>query len=188
MWRSTYVAALFAMFMVFSQTASAEVQIDTRGLTDAQKAELVKQAEAMKSTIAQEETTEKIDKWVNVGERIGKMMGGAAKEVGIAVNDFVKTPVGQMTAALIIWNYIGSALVHVIAGFALLGLTVIGTRFAYHVLSAPTIEYDPENRDWRGRPRIKSYKPHALGDGETFMMWIGGMAGVGLSVFVMFSW
>ena len=117
---------IIAASLLFSAASMAQttIDIDTHGLTNEQKAELVKQVEQMKSAAnaidANIPTVAQIDQWANVGEHIGKMMGGAAKEVGVAVNDFVKTPVGVMTAGLIIWSYMGSMIVHVVSGWAML--------------------------------------------------------------------
>lgn len=108
---------LIAVVMcMFAFPAFAAINnIDTNGLTEAQKAQLVQQAEQMKNATPLD-TANKVDQWVNIGEKIGKMLGGAAKEVGIAVNEFVQTPVGKMTAVLIVWNYMGSMIVHVLSG------------------------------------------------------------------------
>jgi hypothetical protein len=52
-------------------------------------------------------TTKKVEEWAEFGERFGKVIATVAKELGIAANDFVKTPVGKLTAIAIIWKTFG---------------------------------------------------------------------------------
>ena len=95
-----------------------------------------------------------IGEWVDIGERIGKMLGGAAREVGVAVNDFVDTPVGKMTMVLIVWNYMGSMIVHVFGGLLVmvLGLSII--LYMYKRSTQDVVHYDSEKTDIFGRARL----------------------------------
>lgn len=91
-------------------------------LSEAQKAQILegvqKQAQLNSSIGVLEKASDPatVQKWVDVGTNIGKSLGGAAKEVGVAVNDFVETPVGMLTAFLIVWHVMGAALVHFFGG------------------------------------------------------------------------
>lgn len=115
---------LLILLTLFTSISFAQTQInvDTQGLTTEQKAQLATQIEQMKSQSksvlpnVDAIQPEVVDKWVTTGQHFGQMMGGAAKEVGVQVNDFVKTPVGLMTACLIIWNYMGAMITHVVIG------------------------------------------------------------------------
>lgn len=126
-------------------------------LSDTEKAEIIKIV-ADKANNAQNPNSmvpspEKVGQWLDLGPKIGQMIGGAAKEVGIAVNDFVKTPVGQLTMLLIIWKLIGASLIHVVGAFVVL---VVGTwaikKYFSHIRS---IEYDVDKVDIFKRARIK---------------------------------
>lgn len=125
-------------------------------LSDTEKAEIIKivadKANAQ-GPAAAIPTPEKVGQWLDLGPKIGQMIGGAAKEVGIAVNDFVKTPVGQLTMLLIIWKLIGASLIHVVGAFVVL---VVGTwatkKYFSHTRS---IEYDVDKVDIFKRARIK---------------------------------
>lgn len=71
-------------------------------LTTQQQADVLKQIattvdQAKVMPIVTEENVEKVERWVNVGTNIGKGLAGAAKELGVAVNDFSQTGVGQWT-------------------------------------------------------------------------------------------
>lgn len=61
-------------------------------------------------------TPQKVSEWVDVGTKIGQGIGGAAKEVGIAVNEFVKTPVGMAVMGIFVWKFMGGVIVHVVGG------------------------------------------------------------------------
>jgi hypothetical protein len=66
--------------------------------------------------------TQTTNEWLNIGERIGQGFAGAAKELGIAANDFAASPVGKWVAFLIIWHFMGAMAVHI--GFGLLFLVI----------------------------------------------------------------
>lgn len=178
------VLLAFALLFTLS-TASAAVQINTDGLTESQKADLVKQAEAMKAQslpgTALADTTEK---WLNIGERFGKMIGSAAREVGVAANEFLNTPVGKLTAAVIVYQYIGSSIIHIFAGVLILimGASII-TYLGRHRRSL-TVKHDTETKNIFGNhPVISSVRDKM--DDDTFGWSIAlYVATVGLATIV----
>ena len=174
--------------MLFSLNVFAAVEVDTTGLTNAQKATLVQQAEQFKKESTNMSSAEQVDQWVNVGERIGKMMGGAAKEVGIAVNEFVKTPVGKMTAAVIVWNYMGSMIVHVVSGlFVLICSWGLLTWYGRRATSM-VVEYHPTERNWLGQAVLVSKKRGSLDSDIWLGLITGYLISLLLSIFIIFSW
>ncbi len=180
----------FVMFF-FSLSAMAAIDVDTRGLSDTQKAELVKMAESMKTTPVAKaaDTVEAVDKWVNVGERIGKMMGGAAKEVGVAVNQFIDTPVGKMTAAIIVWNYMGGMVVHVISGWVFLLLSWSMLVWFIRRNTRLVIQYDKtKERNWLGRYPIISKQRDSLDDNSQVLVAFGFVLTTVVGVTIMFAW
>jgi hypothetical protein len=100
-------------------------------LSDAQKIEIMQQVNQKANTVVTTTTATKVNEWVNVGTNIGKGLAGAAKEVGVAVNDFAKTDVGQLTMYLIVWNIMGSAIVHIIGGLMIWFIGLIFIIFYY---------------------------------------------------------
>lgn len=56
---------------------------------------------------APKETVVRAKEWAEVGQQLGQAIAVTAKELNIAVNDFVKTPVGMMTAGIVIYSYLG---------------------------------------------------------------------------------
>lgn len=145
---------LLVLFLV-SPVSIALGQISTSGLSDTQRAALEVYAAQLRQETAKNNTpsAKSVEEWVEVGSNIGKGLAGAAKEVGVAVNDFVKTPVGQITAAVILWKFIGSAIVHLIGGLVVL---LSGWAFMAYInrrLSPLLVSYDPDKTDVFGRSR-----------------------------------
>lgn len=99
-------------------TASAQETVDVSKLTAEQKATLQKTAEQMQgqpgniSAVAREET----EKWAELGGNMGKAAVGAAKEIGMAANEFVGTPLGKVTMAVVIYKVIGRDVIGIFVG------------------------------------------------------------------------
>lgn len=116
----TAMFAVFAMTFILSiQPSNAAVgncNISQSGLTKDQHQILVLQCQAMKtgSTVHKkvtETTPEDIKEWAGVAKGFAEALGVAAKEMGIAVNDFLGSPAGVLTAILIMWKVMGNVFV-----------------------------------------------------------------------------
>lgn len=158
-------------------------------LSDTEKAEIIKIV-ADKANNAQNPNSmvpspEKVGQWLDLGPKIGQMIGGAAKEVGIAVNDFVKTPVGQLTMLLIIWKLIGASLVHILGAFTVL---IVGS-WALRKYAAPerTVEYDVDKVDIFKRSRIKRVRQESSTGDALFFRIIAQAAILGAFVVIMLT-
>lgn len=140
----------------------------TEGLTAAQQAEIDMQTASMRKENAQKNegsakqkaepsipVAKRVDEWVDVGLKVGQAMGGAAKEMSIAVNEFAKTPVGIITLMIIVFKmmgtwvitmlvHLGSALIVMITGFSFIRYMNRNTR-------SVVMTYDTEKRDLLGR-------------------------------------
>lgn len=151
--------------------ANAEVTINTSGLTEAQKAQLVQQAEQMKQAEKGDIiSTSTVEKWANFTEVFGKAISTTAKEIGVQANEFVTTPVGKMTAAVIIYRYVGkdliSAVIHIISGLLVIG---IGIYWTFRIVTSSrqvTIEYDETTKNIFGNYVVKSIKKSTV-SGDT---------------------
>lgn len=72
------------------------------------------EVESSKYYVPSEKPVEKlkvVQAWAEAGAQLGAALANAAKELGVAANDFVKTPVGIMTAGIIIYKYVGKDLI-----------------------------------------------------------------------------
>lgn len=123
--------------LAYAQQSPANVSVQGAGfdkLTVEQKAEVIKQISVLSNNNVKDQlipgksiTTDDLDKWANFGEKIGKGLGAAAKQLNIAVNEFADTTVGKIAIALIVWNFFGEAVVMIFVGLSvwIIGFTVI---------------------------------------------------------------
>lgn len=102
-------------------SAHAQTTVDVSKLTPEQQAAVKKSIDSMKgepniSQTAREET----EKWVELGGNMGKAAVGAAKELGMAANEFVATPIGRVTMGVVVYKVIGKDVLKTITGFCVL--------------------------------------------------------------------
>lgn len=159
-------AAHAAGFSKLSETEKAAIikQIAEQAAAKKDTPNLVQDLAATAAADAKN-TPEKVDQWLNIGERIGKMIGGAAKEVGVAVNDFVKTPVGLTAMGLIVWHYMGGVIVHFFGGLLVMGVGLGFVVYFARRYRGETITYDTEKKDVFGRSVVSKIDRKPM-DGE----------------------
>lgn len=109
---------LIALLLILSlQIPAFAATANVNGLTDEQAAELELMGERMKSnTVESIPNAEKLSQYAELGEQIAKAIGAAAKECGVAVNEFVETPVGKLTTFIIVYKLIGRDMMHYVCG------------------------------------------------------------------------
>lgn len=140
----------FAATSGLSTTSVSSAGFDK--LSEAEKAEVIKQVADKASTKNafggdREVTDEKVEKWVKLGTQIGAGLAGAAKEVGIAVNDFAKTPVGQLTMMLIVWHMVGGVMVHIFGGIFIIVIGLWFIRFMLKRAYPDKVTYSKEHKN-----------------------------------------
>ncbi len=116
--RSFIVLFALVLMVMFGSVAHA-VQLDMNGLSEAAQAELaVKVAELRKAALETPIMPDvaEMEKYVSVGEQIGKALAVTARELGIEVNNFASTPVGLIAIFLIVWHFFGAMIVHLAFG------------------------------------------------------------------------
>lgn len=183
----TYDAARGAGFDRLSESEKAEIL-----KTIASKAEAKAKAEAptpvatLVEQTAAVATTSNAEQWLNVGERIGKMFGSAAKEAGIAVNEFAKSPVGSLAMALIVWHYMGATIAHLFGGVLVLiagaCFIVWVARRRRHVVTT----YQEGKLSWLGNPIVLRREVSKMDDdtfGWTLFFWFITVAAALVTMF-----
>jgi hypothetical protein len=157
---ATFVTPAFAVPAVSASDISS---IDVSKLTPEQKTQLMAQAtelqkQATSTTNISATVRNEATAWGELGANMGKAAVSAAKEIGVAANDFVQTPLGKITMGIVIFKVMGGAIIHLVVGIFLL-LTFLSVAL-YLVLKNKygTVEYEyvegPFNA-WR-RKRVKS--------------------------------
>ena len=130
---------------------------DTRGLTTAQIAEFKAQmatAQAVNAqtsvageTLSSLPSAEELTKYAELGEAIAKGLGAAAKELGMAVDEFLGTTAGMIVAMLIVYNFIGSDLITMFIGFfVMIPLTYAALRKVLFWIRLESYEYDENGK------------------------------------------
>lgn len=162
---------LFSAVSFAGNTADAVNSAGFSKLSEAEKAEVIKMVADKAATkeagmIPQLASEDKVEKWVKIGSNIGQGLAGAAKEVGVAVNDFAKTPVGQLTMMLIVWHMIGAQLIHVFGGIM---IWIVGIAIIRHMVARAypsKITYSKEVKNIFGNYVIEKSEPIAIDDGN----------------------
>ena len=138
--------------------------IDVSSLTDEQKTQLMSQAvqlqkeqPALDAANMSETVRTEASKWADLGSNVGKAAVSAAKELGVAANDFVQTPLGKITMGIVIFKVIGSSLIHLIVGLIVLltGLSIaiyLILKKKYH-----SVEYENATNGWGTKKTIKAF-------------------------------
>ena len=189
------------MFMVLTTSAFAEISATTIGnagwdkLSDAQKSEVLqvvanKVVETDKNKISTNDLNNpaKLNEWVDLGKNIGLAFNGAAKELGIAVNDFVNTPVGMITMILIIWHFIGGMILHFVGSILVLVVGLGFVRWHYRTQVEMVEEYSLDKTNIFGNARLVSLtEPSPDNDWKVWYMIIGVITIIG-SLVVAFTY
>ena len=163
------LAMLVSVSAFAGNTSEAVRDAGFNKLSEAEKAEVIKMvAEKASSkdtgTIQHLDTPDKVEKWVKIGSNIGQGLAGAAKEVGVAVNDFAKTTVGQLTMVLIVWHMIGGQLIHILGGVL---IWIVGIAIIRHMVGRAypsKITYSKEVKNIFGNYVVESVEPIAIND------------------------
>jgi len=93
---------------------SQVVSIDLSKLPPEEAAKVLNAKRIINGDYTAKEMTAQVSEWANVGTNLGKAMVSAAKEVGIATNEFVDTPIGKLTAGVVLWKVAGKDLLKII--------------------------------------------------------------------------
>jgi hypothetical protein len=158
--------------------------LDTRGLT-------AEQVRAIQAQIAQQTVQNAKGGDVNAtlslastwgsqaavaAEGFAKALGIAARELGVTVNDFLGTPAGKLTAAVIIWKVAGATIVSMLYGSLVL---VLGCTIAWQLarsIGTEKWELVPYSRLWglwSGQRRKRVLRPYKdYSEGEAFMTFV----------------
>lgn len=127
---SIIAVPVFAQTQTASQSSTEVVLAEMQTFTPEQKAQL---AEAAKDIRLGHSYAASAKEWAEVGSSIGKGLVATANEMGVAVNDFARTPVGKIAVALIVWKVAGGDIIHVVVA-----LFACGLLFAWYKLFVRT--------------------------------------------------
>jgi hypothetical protein len=187
--------ALAVMALVFCTASfAAQTNIDTTGLSDAQVAELKAHAAKVVADAAKPAADNPgavmtlAATWgqqaAQAAEGFARAISLAAKELGVTVNEFLKTDAGKLTAALIIWKVAGAAIVKMLWAMLFMVVGQVIARVIYKRLFTKeykSVEYSYFGGLFKGTKLVRVPKTIAElhGDGEWLMLWIMIAASLG---------
>ena len=182
-----------AVLAVSVSTFASTTNVDVKGLSEAQIAEIKaiaakKVAETAAAQGGGSLNTQDLASSVTfaatwgqqaamAAEGFAKAMGIAAKELNIAINDFLTTPAGMITAGLVIWKVAGASIAQLFFGLIILAVGLSFVRFLYHRLFTAgfeTKEYSHFGGLFRGTKQIRKIKSFSdlKTDGEWFVFCV----------------
>lgn len=144
---NVYVSLVrFVLLCSFAISLSVNAQtINTENLSSQQINQLAEVAANMRKDPAKisEKVRDEVQAWTDLGQNIGRATVGAAKEVGMAANEFAQTPLGIITTSIVVYKMIGEDILSLIFGSLLIlfgsTLGIYASRQGYK----RTYEYKP---------------------------------------------
>jgi hypothetical protein len=125
---------------------------------------------------------EALSAYGTVAQEWAKALGIAANELGIAVDEFLGTGAGKLTAAVIIWQVAGDSILGIIIGIPLLIIVIVlGIKFARRGL-IKNITYSETEKNWRGKPIVTSIDYRDVDESPSY--WIGYVVTIILSIWI----
>lgn len=173
--RALLLVASFAAFTAHAQQ-DPECFIDP----DWKQSKINETLEACKQqaeSAAPEVVAQNVSAYAEVAKGVAEAIGIAAREVGVAVDEFVKTDAGKMTIALIVWHVAGDDIKGVLFGTP---VAIFGAWFLFGMWARirRTGEYDTVKK-WYGEKRIPKYKGfNDLTEGEGWLLAVTFVAGM----------
>ena len=164
------------LFFVLAVLGASAFALDTNGLTPEQIAAVQKSIDAAKQANTGT-TLSMASEWgaqaATAAEGFAKALGIAAREIGVTVNEFISTPAGKLTAALIVWKVAGATLVSMVYGMVVLVVGLYATwLLAQHIATEKYVSA-PYSRFWglwAGERKVRVYRPFSdYSEGDCIM-------------------
>ena len=165
--KNAFLFLLFALcsFPVFAQqqvTTTEALYSKVATLNEEQKALLLENATAIQNGTS---TAVKTKAWVDVSASLGTALAATAREMGVAVNDFARSPVGKLATVLIVWKVIGDDIVKL---FISLGALLLMFGW-YRMFLRSFGDYDDKGKLIKISTKT-GYSDSKHGDGWMFLM------------------
>jgi hypothetical protein len=117
-----------------------------------------------------------VREWGQIGQAVGVGVISAAKELGVAANEFAKTDLGKITVAILIYKYMGKELIdqtsrvfNTVIRMCVLVFGIMTAWFFYRkAVYTKTVVYTPRPilwGSWTWMKKTVTYARHTRGDG-----------------------
>jgi hypothetical protein len=192
-----FFVTILMMFSISVWAGNDSASVQAAGfakLSESEKAEVIKMVadkalskdsgSGLASTV---ESVDKVERWVKIGSNIGQGLAGAAKEMGVAVNDFANTPVGRMTTYLIVWQIVGGTLMHFIGGLLVWIIGFAAIRMIISHAYPDEVIYSAEKKTFFGNAAIESKSRPEMSGEMTGVVVTASAVVIGAGVITMFA-
>ena len=161
-------------------------------LTKVQQAEITLQAAKAAETVPLNvPTAASVKEYSELVNAIGTGVKDTAVQLGVAANDFIKTPVGMLTAGFIAWNYVGDTFLGIIAGGIWFMFMLPAWIYVYRRLALiNSIEYYAKGAREDGKRKVVTYADKfdsKIGEGLHFILFIALIMICGTGFIVIFA-
>jgi hypothetical protein len=119
---------LFALFLSVAVPCVVPA-LDVASMSPQQRLELQAQLDHANKPI-EVRVREEAAQWADLGANVGRALIGAAKELGIAANEFSQTGLGKCVVALVVVKLLGGTLAHLAAAVLVM---LLGSTFFWYV-------------------------------------------------------
>lgn len=161
-----FVISLLGALLVSSSVYAQTVNIDTRDLSDEQKAQLILKIEEMKKanngSVVENVTDnltdpKKLNEWVELGKNVGLALTAVAGELGVAADQVLNSTTGKIAMVMIIWKVMGQDVLNIVGGVAtwFVVSTIILWSFNFFHMTKPVKNKDG-NTEYVKRYAFKS--------------------------------
>ena len=171
------ILAVLALFVSSTVFAATQTTVDVSKLTAEQKAQINKQVAelANEPTNISANVRKEAEAWSELGANMGKAMVGAAREVGVAANEFGQTSLGKVVVGIVTYKVVGRDILGVIFGSVIL---VFGYGLALWLFITKRwsdVQYEYEPVLWGMYKRQRVIKSHTDNDVVTTKVLAGGV-------------
>jgi len=172
---------IMVVMMLSMTVANAEyLDVNVGSLSETQKAELsvqiAKMKEAAKTIPSPKVSAAQVKEYSALVTAIGSGVKDTAVQLGVAANDFVKTPVGMLTAGLIAWNYVGETILGVAVGGVWFLVMISGWVYFYRrLVLIESIEYYDKGAREDGKRKVvvfRSDRSDKVSQEVHFFLWV----------------
>ena len=108
------VLAVFSFSTLAQQVPECKIDPDWKQSKIQETLEACKQST---TAIVPQAVAQDVSAYAEIAKGVAEAIGIAAREVGVAVDEFVKTDTGKMTVALIVWHVAGDCGQDIAAAF-----------------------------------------------------------------------
>jgi len=183
------VLILLALALVSTSALAADPAPTIAQQIEAKKKELEALQAVATPTNVSAAVREEAAAWGNLGANMGHALVGAAKEVGVATNEFAATPLGKVTVGIVAYKIVGRELLHYIGGSIFLLVT---WSWATYVLMRGgytyTYEYKPFLFGLWSRKVVTAKTPPDGSELEGYQILGGIVLGIGTVVGMITFW